>query len=250
MLQPFVNRSPSYQFYPDKWESHTRHLSDYAYRVFHRLLNWMWMHADDYCSCPNDPSAIAVVLAEPCERIADALQELTNPHMRLLREEGSRLVSRGLQKEAEKQNDRKEKTRSAAKARWNNTLRDSDADAMQMQCRCNADAMQTVCSSSSSSSLLSKTERKKRKSKRFKKPSHDDVTQYAKSIGFELDGKLFVDFYEARGWLSGKTVIQDWKAAVRTWKRRRDVNKTAPQGKSSLPSTWHDPKPDMSMRTF
>ncbi len=55
----------------------------------------------------------------------------------------------------------------------------------------------------------------------FVKPTPEEVTDYAKTIGFVLDGRAFCDFYESRGWRYGNTPIKDWKAAVRTWKRRR-----------------------------
>lgn len=53
----------------------------------------------------------------------------------------------------------------------------------------------------------------------FIRPKPEQVTEYAKELGFVLDGNHFVDHYEARGWLIGKNPMKDWKAAVRTWKR-------------------------------
>ena len=53
----------------------------------------------------------------------------------------------------------------------------------------------------------------------FKKPEPSQVEEYGKSISFEVDGKKFCDYYDARGWKLGKGVsMRDWKAAVRTWK--------------------------------
>lgn len=57
---------------------------------------------------------------------------------------------------------------------------------------------------------------------KFQKPTPEQVTEYAASIDFELDGQVFVDHYESKGWLIGKTKMRDWKAAVRTWKARRE----------------------------
>lgn len=57
--------------------------------------------------------------------------------------------------------------------------------------------------------------------KRFVAPTPEEVTAYAATIDFELDGATFVDFYTARGWMIGKNPMKDWKAAVRTWKSRR-----------------------------
>jgi hypothetical protein len=55
---------------------------------------------------------------------------------------------------------------------------------------------------------------------RFRSPSAQDVTDYAASIGFVLDGQRFVDFYTAKGWRVGNSLMKDWRAAVRTWKGR------------------------------
>lgn len=56
--------------------------------------------------------------------------------------------------------------------------------------------------------------------KRFQKPTPNEVGAYAQELGFRLDGKVFWDFYESKGWLIGKTPMKNWRAAVRTWKQR------------------------------
>lgn len=66
---------------------------------------------------------------------------------------------------------------------------------------------------------------------RFKKPTPKEVTDYARSIGFTLDGGQFCDFYESKGWKVGKTPMKDWRAAVRTWKR---TSKPAADNKRNL----------------
>lgn len=62
--------------------------------------------------------------------------------------------------------------------------------------------------------------RESKPSKKFQKPTAQEVSEYARSIGFELDCQKFVNFYEAKGWLIGQNKMKDWKAAVRTWKQR------------------------------
>jgi len=56
-------------------------------------------------------------------------------------------------------------------------------------------------------------------SKRFIKPTPQEVAEYANSIGYVLDGEQFWDHYQSKGWHVGKSPMKDWKAAVRTWKR-------------------------------
>jgi len=63
-------------------------------------------------------------------------------------------------------------------------------------------------------------------------PTSVMVTDYAKEINYQLDGNKFCDYYAARGWkLKGGTLMKDWRAAVRTWKRRDDE---APKPETSL----------------
>jgi hypothetical protein len=56
----------------------------------------------------------------------------------------------------------------------------------------------------------------------MKRPTAYEVEEYARSIGFRLDGSEFVDFYATKGWMVGKSPMRDWKAAVRTWKHKHD----------------------------
>lgn len=60
------------------------------------------------------------------------------------------------------------------------------------------------------------------RNKAFVPPKPQEVTEYAKSINFALDGSTFCDFYEARNWCIGKVKMKSWKACVRTWKSRRN----------------------------
>lgn len=70
---------------------------------------------------------------------------------------------------------------------------------------------------------------------KFSVPSPEQVTTYAKSIGFDLDGQSFIDHYQSRGWKIGRTPIKDWQACVRTWKRRhQEDNPNAPDGSKSI----------------
>lgn len=57
------------------------------------------------------------------------------------------------------------------------------------------------------------------------RPTADLVRSYALSIGYDLDGEAFCDFYEMKGWKVGKNSMVDWKAAVRTWKRAANPDK-------------------------
>lgn len=54
----------------------------------------------------------------------------------------------------------------------------------------------------------------------FQPPEPEEVSSYAKSIGFALDGGYFLDYWETRGWMVRPGIkMSSWKAAVRNWKR-------------------------------
>lgn len=58
---------------------------------------------------------------------------------------------------------------------------------------------------------------------KFKKPSVEEVAEYANSLGFDLDATHFLDYHETRGWkLKGGVSVKDWKACIRTWKKNRN----------------------------
>lgn len=55
----------------------------------------------------------------------------------------------------------------------------------------------------------------------FIPPTAAEVSKYGLEQNFYLDGQKFIDYYEAKGWLVGKSPMKDWKAAVRNWKHLR-----------------------------
>lgn len=55
---------------------------------------------------------------------------------------------------------------------------------------------------------------------RFLEPSVDEVADYCRERGNQVDPKAFVDFYTSKGWKVGNQKMSDWKASVRTWERR------------------------------
>ena len=59
----------------------------------------------------------------------------------------------------------------------------------------------------------------------FKAPTVDDVYLYMNERGYfnsNVECSKFVDFYESKGWLVGKTKMKDWKASVRQWISRNN----------------------------
>ena len=72
------------------------------------------------------------------------------------------------------------------------------------------------------------TKRKKEGSlsKKFQKPTGQELQEYTKEHRYNVDHEAFLSFYESNGWKVGKNSMKDWKAAVRTWHLRE--NKESP----------------------
>jgi predicted transcriptional regulator len=69
-----------------------------------------------------------------------------------------------------------------------------------------------------------------RRGSEFQRPTVEEVKEYCRQRGNDVDAERFVDFYEANGWVQGRGKrIKDWKAAVRTWEK--GSNKTGNNGK-------------------
>ena len=72
-----------------------------------------------------------------------------------------------------------------------------------------------------------KNKRSIRRSKEYVRgeipPTREQVAEYCAERHNGIDAQRFIDFYEARGWMLGKSKMKDWQAAVRTWERRESA---------------------------
>lgn len=69
------------------------------------------------------------------------------------------------------------------------------------------------------------------KTKRFVKPTLDEVKAYCRERMNMVDAEKFMNYYESNGWKVGKNPMKDWKATVRTWEKS-SFNKPQPQKKN------------------
>lgn len=72
-------------------------------------------------------------------------------------------------------------------------------------------------------------DKKRAARKVFVPPTVDEVREYCSERGNNIDPEVFVDFYESKGWMIGKSKMKDWKAAVRTWERSEGRKKGSVQ---------------------
>ena len=61
-------------------------------------------------------------------------------------------------------------------------------------------------------------------SKKFRKPSIEEIRDYILEYGcYWVDAERFFDYYESNGWKVGKNAMKDWRAAVRNWNRQEQA---------------------------
>ena len=193
-------------FYPwhiGDYKSHTDHLTPKEDICYRRILDHYYLHESPI---PNDIPAVArhIKMRDSEEVIRSILSEFFE-----LR--GEYWHSNRADKEIAAYASKSEKARKSAGSRWSN------ANAVRTQCEGNATVEcegNATNTNTNTNIVKAKTTRKK-----FVKPEPQEVTDYARSIGFELDGEHFVAYYQTRGWKVGKDLMVDWKSAVVTWKR-------------------------------
>lgn len=68
------------------------------------------------------------------------------------------------------------------------------------------------------------------KTKRFVKPTIEDIVKHLRFYYLKDDEKEkfadgFINFYTSKGWLVGKSPMKDWKAAIRTWTKNKNIER-------------------------
>ena len=193
-------------FYPwhiGDYKSHTDHLTPKEDICYRRILDHYYLHESPI---PNDIPAVArhIKMRDSEEVIKSILSEFFE-----LR--GEYWHSTRADKEIAAYTLKSEKAKRSIACRWANT------NVLRTNNERNTTLVYegiTTNTNTNTNIVKAKTTRKK-----FVKPEPQEVTDYAKSIGFELDGEHFVAYYQTRGWKVGKDLMVDWKSAVVTWKR-------------------------------
>ena len=63
---------------------------------------------------------------------------------------------------------------------------------------------------------------KNKKNNIFIPPTLEEVKQYCKDRGNDVDAEKWMAHYESNGWMVGRCKMKDWRAAVRTWERSKE----------------------------
>lgn len=81
------------------------------------------------------------------------------------------------------------------------------------------------------------------KAAQWVKPEPEEIAAYCAERQNGIDPEQFYDYYEANGWRMGQNPIRSWKAAVRTWERKKagssgeNTPEPAPPTKPVAPET-------------
>ena len=82
------------------------------------------------------------------------------------------------------------------------------------------------------------------RAKRFTPPTLAEVQSYVAERHSPVDPQEFIDFYESKGWMVGKTPMKDWKAACRNaekwerWAKAADPKEKTPDNSLAEFMRW------------
>ena len=112
-----------------------------------------------------------------------------------------------------------EKRREAVAKRWNknNTKDTSEYNSIQVNTKDTDTVTDTVTDINNNIIGAEKSAPPPTKSKRFVKPTIDQIKAYCQERHSSVSPDKFYNYYESNGWRVGKSAMKDWKAAVRSW---------------------------------
>ena len=204
-----MSARPYFAFFPGDYLADTMGLSCCEHGVYLLLLAVSWQRGP----LPDDMDHLARLAANPP---IEALRVILNTYWTLT-ERG--WINARLERERDYILKKSEKARASALARW------GDANAMRTHSERNADAMLPISKiytdykTPSGTLKLEEKEKIGRAIARFTPPSVEDVRAYAREKGLTLNAHDFVDFYQSKGWLVGKSPMKCWKSAASRWAR-------------------------------
>lgn len=140
----------------------------------------------------------------------------------LLQEHNGTIFSKRLLEHKKKRKHLSDKGREGALKKWKNSIPISDPNSIP-----NGDG--------NAKERKEKEIKEKENKNRFVKPTTQEIADYCKERGNNVQPSVFFDFYESKGWLVGKSKMKDWKACVRTWEK--NSQKYSPQLPFSTDST-------------
>lgn len=119
--------------------------------------------------------------------------------------------------ELEYMRDRSQKARDSANKRWFKAPNGKDNDANALQPDCDSNAKENKREKN-----RIKKNRKENHNPKFQIPTFDQIKEYCFERKNNINPDSFINFYESKGWLIGKTPMKNWQAAIRTWEKNQN----------------------------
>jgi uncharacterized protein YdaU (DUF1376 family) len=191
-----------YQFNIGDYASHTQHLDEIEDVAYRRMLDYCYLNE---IGLPKSVDEVARLIRMRTHSvcIANVLREFFTLHS-----DGMWRHDR-VEREIQAFRDKSGKAAKAARKRWDK----ADANALQTHSERNANHKPLT---------INHKPIKESRASPFTPPTVQEVSDYLFEKGMTFDPERFVDFYESKGWLVGKTKMKCWKAAARTWSKRDD----------------------------
>ena len=200
-----------YAWHIGDYKSHTDHLTPKEDICYRRILDHYYLHETPILD--DMPALARHVKMRDSEEVIHAIL------VEFFELRGEYWHSTRADKEIAAYLSKSEKARKSARSRW------SDANAMRTQCEgnatlvCEGNATITNTSTNTNTNTNNTTKQKStRKKKAFSIPTPKEVSEYAKTVGYDIDAEKFCNHYEMRGWMVSREPMKSWEAAVRTWK--------------------------------
>lgn len=100
------------------------------------------------------------------------------------------------------------------------SIKDNGAYTMDTPCIQDGYSLETQVRLGKDSKGKDRIVEEKEKRNRFTPPTIEEVSDYVKRKGYNVDPEAFVAFYESKGWKVGSQPMKSWQSAVVTWSKR------------------------------
>jgi len=214
------NKSPAFQFYPKDWLSDERiaAMTNEERGEYINLLCYDWIN----CGVSEALFKGASTVVKQCFQLNG--NKWFNPRL---------LLERKKQEEWKKKS--VEGGKRSAEVRWGKGKKNVKGGYKMVVTK--SKPMGNSSSSSSSSNIkdISKDISKRVGTKNFIPPTQQEaLTFFLEMHSTKGEAETFIDFYQSKGWLVGKTKMKDWRAAARRWIRSNQSEKGSAAGRPAF----------------
>ena len=214
-----MDDSQAFLFYAEKFYSGTADMLPETVGIYIRLLAKLWNMPE---GLPNDLKKLARI-SLVSERKFNQCWHTDMLSEKFFENSNGTLQNERLEIVREKRLKKSITARESAEKRWTK----NDANAMRTHSERIANGMHI------SKDKISKENKESNKERAvFTKPTWVDVAKYiyeylkenASKEKVAAEAKNFVDYYESKGWVVGKSPMKNWQASARRWFNDKDVS--------------------------